>query len=133
MSQNEIETVKVVGVRRDGTQQVIGEATMSPKMKARDIVREMFGAIDEEASNDAAMAFWCCEQLIDWMAKQDAGVKKLQMVSLAPAEVVGWQYKGPATGQQWWHADRPMYDWAKQQPDYETRELCVAAGSGKSA
>ncbi|MEJ8837624.1 hypothetical protein [Ramlibacter sp. AN1133] len=43
----------------------------------------------------------------------------------ASPQTVAYQYKGPATGQQWWHADAAMYAWANQQSDYETRELGV--------
>lgn len=63
------DSVQVMGVRRDGSMEVIGTATMPPKMKARELVREQFGHIDEDAGNDAAMALWCCEQLIEWMGK----------------------------------------------------------------
>lgn len=69
MSTDSKDLVTVLGVKADGSQEVIGHAVMSPKMKANDIVREMMGPIDEDAANDAAQALWCCEQLIDWMAK----------------------------------------------------------------
>lgn len=69
--------VTLVGVRPDSSEQVIGQATMTPKMKARDLVREQFGYIDEENGNDAAMAFWACEQLIEWMEKTQPIIKML--------------------------------------------------------
>lgn len=63
------DTVQVVGKRADGTEEVIGAAPMPPEMKAREIVREMLGPIDEDAGNNAAMALWCCEQLLEYIGK----------------------------------------------------------------
>ena len=65
----EADTVQLVGVKADGTEHVLGTATMPPKMKARELVRDMFNTIDEETGNDGAMAYWVCEQLIEWMEK----------------------------------------------------------------
>lgn len=62
--------VTLVGVKADGTEHVLGQATMPPKMRARELVIENFGGIDGVSGNDAAMAFWVCEQLIEWMGKQ---------------------------------------------------------------
>lgn len=62
------DTVQLVGVK-DGVETVIGTATMPPKMKARELVREMFGAWEPEDGSDADMAFAICEQLIEWMPK----------------------------------------------------------------
>lgn len=61
------DTVTLVGVKADGTEHVLGTATMPPKMRAKELVREMFGSIDEETGDDGAMALWVCEQLIEWM------------------------------------------------------------------
>jgi hypothetical protein len=60
------DTVQLVGVK-DGVETVIGTATMSPRMKAQDLVREMFGAWEHDDGSDADMAFAVCEQLIKWM------------------------------------------------------------------
>ena len=60
------DTVQLVGVK-DGIETVIGTATMSPKMKAQDLVREMFGAWEHDDGSDADLAFAVCEQLIKWM------------------------------------------------------------------
>lgn len=66
--------VTLVGVKPDGTEEVIGTATMPPKMKARQIVRDMFGEIDEDGGDSGAMALWCCEQLLEWMEKTPPAV-----------------------------------------------------------
>lgn len=65
----EKDMVTVIGKRADGSSQVLGMAPMSARMKAREIVLEMIGPIDEDGGNDAALAYWCCEQLIEWMEK----------------------------------------------------------------
>lgn len=61
--------VNACGVKGDGSSDVLGKALMPPKMKARDLVREQFGAIDEDAGNDAAYALWTCEALLGWLEK----------------------------------------------------------------
>ena len=66
-SGNASDTVQLFGVRSDGTEVLVGAARTPPKMMAREIVRQMFGEIDEEAGDAGAMALWCCEQLIDWL------------------------------------------------------------------
>lgn len=62
------DTVQLVGVKADGSEHDLGAIRMPAKMKAREIVRDMLGPIDEEAGNDAAFALWCCEQLLEYIA-----------------------------------------------------------------
>jgi hypothetical protein len=62
------DTVQLVGVK-DGVETVLGTATMPPKMKARELVREMFGAWAPNDGSDSDLAYAVCESLIDWMGK----------------------------------------------------------------
>ncbi|MEJ8837734.1 hypothetical protein [Ramlibacter sp. AN1133] len=57
----------LVGVRPDGAQDVLATIRMTPRMKAREIVRSYFGEPDDEGMNDAAMALVAREELIAWM------------------------------------------------------------------
>lgn len=62
------DTVQLVGVKADGSEHNLGTIRMPAKMKAREIVRDMIGPIDEEAGNEAAFALWCCELLLEYVA-----------------------------------------------------------------
>lgn len=46
---------------------------------------------------------------------------------LAQGETVAWQYRGPSTRDEWCEADASMVEWARRQPDYAVRGLCLAA------
>jgi hypothetical protein len=67
---DEGETVDLIGVKADGSEQALGKAPMPPRMKARDLAREQFGSFV------AAL-----ETLIDWLVAQ------------------GWRYAALATQQ----------------------------------
>lgn len=71
----------LLGVRADGSQVVVGEITTSPKRKAREFVEGIMGRIDEDAGNDAAMALWACEQLIDWMGETKHTINMVRRLS----------------------------------------------------
>jgi len=68
--------VTLVGVKADGTEHVLGQATMPPKMKARELIQNYFGQFDggNDDDSDGAMAYLAACELIDWMEKQ-GGVK----------------------------------------------------------
>jgi hypothetical protein len=70
-----LETVDLYGVGPDGEKR-LGKVAMPPRMKARELVTEMFGAIDDDSGNDASMAFAVCDQLLDWMKKQRAAIER---------------------------------------------------------
>lgn len=72
MSQDD--TVNIIGVKADGSADLLGQARMTPKMKAREIVLSYFGRIDEESADEGAMALWACEELAEWMAEPKTGV-----------------------------------------------------------
>jgi hypothetical protein len=88
------DTVQLVGVK-DGVETVIGTATMSPRMKAQDLVREMFGAWEHDDGSDADMAFAVCEQLIKWMPLNPP-VFNVQAPAVAP-ESIKWTLNGDTT------------------------------------
>lgn len=77
--------VTMIGVRANGSSEVLGTAPVPPKMKARDIITNYFGRIDEENGDEGAMALWACEELIDWMDK----VYPRQLVQ--QEEKAGWE------------------------------------------
>lgn len=60
--------VTLVGVKANGTEEVIGQATMPPLMKARELVREVFG-YPQGDGDDSDLALCICEQLIEYMGK----------------------------------------------------------------
>lgn len=74
------EMVDILGVRADGSSAIIGQAPMPATMKARELVLDRFGRIDEDAGDDGAMALWCCLDLLQWLdgqAVQPADVARL--------------------------------------------------------
>ena len=63
------ETVTVIGVRRDGSSEVVGTAPLPASMKRRDIVREMFGEPSaDQSGTEADMCLWALEQYDEWLA-----------------------------------------------------------------
>ena len=77
------ETVTLVGVK-NGVETVLGEVPMPPNMKARELVREMFGAWEPDDGSDPDLAMAVCEQLIEWMGKQ----ANASLAAPAPAQAV---------------------------------------------
>lgn len=58
-------TVELVGVK-DGKETSLGQVSMPPTMKARELLREQgFTDIDDDMSHDAC-ALWACESLIEY-------------------------------------------------------------------
>lgn len=66
---NEKDSMTLIGVKSDGTQVAIASVPATPRMKARQLVIDMFGYFEEEDGSDADLAFVVCEQLIDFMEK----------------------------------------------------------------
>lgn len=67
----ELETVRVFGVRPSGEVVDTGINTpIPPRMKARELVREMFGQFEDDDASDADLCFAVCEQLIEWLVAQ---------------------------------------------------------------
>lgn len=67
----EPETVSVYGVKSNG--EVVDtcvKAPMPPRMKAKDMVREMFGPWEEDDGSDSDLCFAVCESLLDWLVAQ---------------------------------------------------------------
>ena len=61
----QLPTVELVGVK-DGKETSLGQVSMPPTMKARELLREQgFTDIDDEMSHDAC-ALWACESLIEY-------------------------------------------------------------------
>lgn len=67
-----MEKVDLLGVRADGSSEVIGQVPMPPKMKMRDIVRDMFGepSGDPDACDDASMCMYALECFHEWLLEQ---------------------------------------------------------------
>lgn len=61
-----MDTVQIYGVK-DGKETLLGTGPMPPRMKARQIAREMFGPFEEDDGSDAEMCFAAKEQLISHM------------------------------------------------------------------
>lgn len=63
------ELVELVGVK-NGVETSLGKVAMPPRMKAREIAREQFGAFQDDDGSDADFCFGALETLIDWMFQQ---------------------------------------------------------------
>lgn len=73
-----VEHVELYGVK-DGKETLLGTVPMPPRMKAREIAREMFDRFEDDDASDAAMCFAAMESLIDHMqasAAHDIGTAK---------------------------------------------------------
>lgn len=65
------DTVKLVGVRADGTEEVIGSIATPPSMKREEIAREQFGELSkDESGTDADICLWALESYHEWLVKQ---------------------------------------------------------------
>ena len=66
-----MEAVNVIGVKADGSADLLGSMPLTPAMKRADIAREHFGPLTPDASgNDADLCLWAIEQYHDWLASQ---------------------------------------------------------------
>lgn len=67
----EPETVSVYGVKSNGEVFDTGvKAPMPPRMKAKEMVREMFGPWEEDDGSDSDLCFAACEQFFEWLISQ---------------------------------------------------------------
>jgi len=66
------ETVSVFGVKPNGEVVDTGvKTTMPPRMKAKELVSEMYGRTwEEDDGSEADMCFAVCEQFLDWLIAQ---------------------------------------------------------------
>lgn len=64
------DTVNVIGVKADGSADLLGTAPMPPRMKAREIAREYFGGFTEDDGSDADSCFWALVGFLDWLEAQ---------------------------------------------------------------
>lgn len=65
------DTVDIFGVTSSGNLERIGTARTPPRMKAREIVTDMFGIFEDGDGSDADLAFACCEKLIKYLGAPD--------------------------------------------------------------
>lgn len=72
MSSDEDDRVTALGVRADGSSEVVGTAPMPPKMKMREIVRNYFGepTCGPNDCDDASMCMYALESYHEWLVKQ---------------------------------------------------------------
>ena len=64
-----METMNVIGVRTDGSAEVIGTAPVSPAIKRREIVRDYFGNSSSEG-DESDMCLWALEQYHEFLVSQ---------------------------------------------------------------
>ena len=62
----QVERVELYGVK-DGKQTLLGTVPMPPRMRAREITREMFGPFEDDDGSDAELCFAALEQMIEHM------------------------------------------------------------------
>ena len=73
------DTVNVIGIKADGSSDLLGTAPMPPAMKRREIAREMLGELsDDESGTPADFCLCSMEQYHDWLVSQ--GWKAPQLV-----------------------------------------------------
>lgn len=65
-------TMTVLGVRHDGSSEVLGTAATPPGMKRREIVRSYFGEPNDgpDACDDASMCLYALESYHEWLIEQ---------------------------------------------------------------
>lgn len=64
------ETMKIIGVKADGTEHDLGTMPMSPMMKARLIAQEYFGSYEEGDGSDADLCADALKSFADWLLDQ---------------------------------------------------------------
>lgn len=65
------EQVSVIGVRADGSSEVLGTAPMPPAMKRRELASDMLGTLsDDESGTDADHCLWALELYHEWLVAQ---------------------------------------------------------------
>lgn len=65
------DTVNVIGVKADGSADLLGTAPMPAGMKRADLAREQFGPLShDESGNDADCCLWALEQYHEWLVQQ---------------------------------------------------------------
>lgn len=79
------ETMQVIGVK-DGVETIIGTATITPRMKARDLVHENIGGFEDGDGSEADVAFSICRWLLEWMGENPPVINMT-----APTVRDGWQ------------------------------------------
>lgn len=74
---SEPETNDVLGVKADGTQVNLGSMPLDPRFKMREIVRNYFSELTDDANDasDANMALWCLRDFYAWLLKQREAAK----------------------------------------------------------
>jgi hypothetical protein len=77
------DTVNVIGVKADGSADLLGTAPMPPRMKAREIAREYFGGFTEDDGSDADSCFSALVWFLDWLEAQ--GWQPPPVVVVTPA------------------------------------------------
>ena len=85
------EQVNLIGVKADGSSDLLGTVPMPPAMKRREIVRNFFGEPGgPDDIDDASCCLYALEQYHDWLLRQ--GWTPPQLVVTPNAELRG----GPA-------------------------------------
>jgi hypothetical protein len=65
------DTVNVIGVKADGSADLLGTTGLTPAMKRADIAREQFGPLTpDESGNDADLCLWALEAYHEWLVLQ---------------------------------------------------------------
>lgn len=83
--QKAVERVELYGVK-DGKETFLGTAPMPPRMKARELAREMFGPFQDDDASDAEMCFAAMGQLIEHM-QASAQPEQVAQDELTPEDV----------------------------------------------
>jgi hypothetical protein len=65
------DTVNVIGVKADGSSDLLGTAPMPAGMKRREIARDMCGVLSDDESGTAGdFCLWALEQYHEWLVQQ---------------------------------------------------------------
>jgi hypothetical protein len=65
------ETMNLIGVKADGSSDLLGTVPLSPMIKRKDIAREQFGPLSpDESGTDADCCLWALDQYHEWLVQQ---------------------------------------------------------------
>ncbi len=79
------DTVNLIGVKSDGSADLLGVIPTPPRMKRRELAQEQFGALTEDDSgNEADCCLWALDNYHDWLVSQ--GWKEPPLVVQRPAD-----------------------------------------------
>lgn len=64
------DTVNIIGIKADGSADLLGTAPMPPAMKRRELAQELLGPLSpDESGNEADCCLWALELYHEWLVE----------------------------------------------------------------